>query len=65
MTNYNFIIKESSLLKKVVANVAILPNSSVLTFTSGESIHKLWPGKSIYNCGNRLIETPFIHLSTH
>ena len=48
MTNNNFIIKESSLLKKVVANVAILPNSSILTFTSGENVHKLWPGIQLW-----------------
>ena len=48
MTNNDLIIKESSLLKEVVANVAILPNSSVLTFTPGENVHKLWPGIQLW-----------------
>ena len=47
MTNNNFIIKGNSLLKKVAANVAILPNS-ILTFTSGENVHKLWPGIQLW-----------------
>ena len=64
MTNNNFIIKGSRVLKKVVTNVAILPNSSILTFTSRENVHKLWPGIQLWQQTNRNTIYSFVYSLT-